>query len=164
MTAPDPGKPVVLIAEELSPATVEALGPDFEIRTCNGADRAELLPAIADVDAILVRSATKVDAEALAAARRLNVVARAGVGLDNVDVKAATQSGVMVVNAPTSNIVSAAELAVGLMLATSGRRYMETAPYLAIIPGLFISITVLSFNMLGDTIRDVLDPRLRGSR
>ena len=62
-------KPVVLIAEELSPATVEALGPDFEIRHCNGADRAELLPAIADVDAILVRSATKVDAEALAAAK-----------------------------------------------------------------------------------------------
>ena len=93
-------KPVVLIAEELSPATVEALGPDFEIRHCNGADRAELLPAIADVDAILVRSATKVDAEALAAAPRLKVVARAGVGLDNVDVKAATQNGVMVVNAP----------------------------------------------------------------
>ena len=101
-------KPVVLIAEELSPATIEALGPDFEIRSCNGADRAELLPAIADVDAILVRSATKVDAEALAAARRLKVIARAGVGLDNVDVKAATQAGVMVVNAPTSNIVSAA--------------------------------------------------------
>lgn len=52
----------------------------------------------------------------------------------------------------------------GLMLATSGRRYMETAPYLAIIPGIFISITVLSFNMIGDTIRDILDPRLRGSR
>lgn len=112
-------RPVVLIAEELSPATVEALGPDFEIRTCNGADRAELIPAIADVDAILVRSATKVDAEALAAANRLKVVARAGVGLDNVDVKAATQAGVMVVNAPTSNIVSAAELAVALMLAAA---------------------------------------------
>ncbi|MPZ93348.1 MAG: phosphoglycerate dehydrogenase [Propionibacteriales bacterium] len=112
-------KPVVLIAEELSPATVEALGPDFEIRTCNGADRAELLPAIADADAILVRSATKVDAEALQAATRLKVVARAGVGLDNVDVKAATQSGVMVVNAPTSNIISAAELAVGLLLAAA---------------------------------------------
>ena len=112
-------KPIVLIAEELSPATVEALGPDFEIRHCNGADRAELLPAIADVDAVLVRSATKVDAEALAAARRLKIVARAGVGLDNVDVRAATQSGVMVVNAPTSNIVSAAELAVGLMLAAA---------------------------------------------
>jgi D-3-phosphoglycerate dehydrogenase len=112
-------KPVVLIAEELSPATVQALGPDFEIRRCDGADRAELLRAIADVDAILVRSATKVDTEALAAAQRLKVVARAGVGLDNVDVKAATQNGVMVVNAPTSNIVSAAELAVALMLAAA---------------------------------------------
>jgi len=112
-------KPVVLIAEELSPATVEALGPDFEIRRCNGADRADLLPAIADVDAVLVRSATKVDEEALGAARRLKVVARAGVGLDNVDVRTATQNGVMVVNAPTSNIVSAAELAVALMLAAA---------------------------------------------
>jgi D-3-phosphoglycerate dehydrogenase len=112
-------KPVVLIAEELSPATVDALGPDFEIRRCDGANRAELLPAIADVDAILVRSATKVDAEALTAARRLRVVARAGVGLDNVDVPAATKAGVMVVNAPTSNITSAAELAVGLLLACS---------------------------------------------
>ncbi len=112
-------KPVVLIAEEMSPATIDALVPDFEIRNCNGADRAELLPAIADVDAILVRSATKVDAEALAAANKLKIVARAGVGLDNVDVKAATERGVMVVNAPTSNIVSAAELAVALMLAAA---------------------------------------------
>ena len=85
-------KPVVLIAEELSPATVDALGPDFEIRHCDGANRAELLPAIADVDAILIRSATKVDAEAIAAAHRLKVVARAGVGLDNVDVPAATKA------------------------------------------------------------------------
>ncbi|HET7358428.1 MAG TPA: phosphoglycerate dehydrogenase [Nocardioidaceae bacterium] len=112
-------KPVVLIAEQLSPATVEALGPDFEIRSCDGADRAQLLEAIADADAILVRSATKVDAEALAAATRLKVVARAGVGLDNVDVKTATHHGVMVVNAPTSNIVSAAELAIGLLLAAA---------------------------------------------
>jgi D-3-phosphoglycerate dehydrogenase len=114
-------RPVVLIAEELSPATVEALGPDFEIRHANGADRAELIPAIADVDAILIRSATKVDAEALAAAKKLKVVARAGVGLDNVDVKAATQAGVMVVNAPTSNIISAAELAVALLLGAARR-------------------------------------------
>ncbi|MFD0376179.1 phosphoglycerate dehydrogenase [Streptomyces sp. NPDC127112] len=112
-------KPVVLIAEELSPATVDALGPDFEIRHVNGADRAELLPAIVDVDAILVRSATKVDAEAIAAAKKLRVVARAGVGLDNVDVSAATKAGVMVVNAPTSNIVTAAELACGLLVATA---------------------------------------------
>ncbi|WP_237242078.1 phosphoglycerate dehydrogenase [Rothia nasimurium] len=109
-------KPVVLLAEELSPATVEALGPDFEIRSCDGANRDELLPAIADVDAILVRSATQVDAEAIAAAKKLKVIARAGVGLDNVDIKAATKAGVMVVNAPTSNVISAAELTVGHIL------------------------------------------------
>ncbi|HET8594822.1 MAG TPA: phosphoglycerate dehydrogenase [Intrasporangium sp.] len=112
-------KPVVLIAEELSPATLDALGPDFEVRHCDGANRDELLPALADVDAVLVRSATKMNAEALAAGKNLKVVARAGVGLDNVDVAAATQAGIMVVNAPTSNITSAAELAVGLLLATA---------------------------------------------
>lgn len=106
-------KPIVLIAEELSPATIEALGPDFEVRNTNGADRTELLRDIADVDAILVRSATQVDAEAIEAAKNLKVIARAGVGLDNVDIKAATVAGVMVVNAPTSNIISAAELTVG---------------------------------------------------
>jgi D-3-phosphoglycerate dehydrogenase len=112
-------KPVVLIAEELSPATVEALGPDFEIRHCDGADRSALLTALPDADAILIRSATQMDPEAIAAGTRLKVIARAGVGLDNVDVKAATQAGVMVVNAPTSNIVSAAELAVALLLAVA---------------------------------------------
>jgi D-3-phosphoglycerate dehydrogenase len=112
-------KPVVLIAEELSPATIEALGPDFEVRQCDGTDRAELLAAVSDASALLVRSATTVDDEVLRAARALKVVARAGVGLDNVDVKAATQAGVMVVNAPQSNIVSAAELAVALLLAAA---------------------------------------------
>ena len=111
--------PVVLISEELSPATVDALGPDVEVRTCDGTNRAELLAAVVGIDALLVRSATQVDAEVFAAARGMRVVARAGVGLDNVDVKAATQAGVMVVNAPTSNIVSAAELAVGLLLASA---------------------------------------------
>jgi D-3-phosphoglycerate dehydrogenase len=109
-------KPVVLIAEELSPATVDALGPDFEIRNVDGTDRPALLASLADAHAILVRSATKVDAEAIAAAPNLKVVARAGVGLDNVDIKAATSAGVMVVNAPTSNIISAAELTVGHIL------------------------------------------------
>jgi D-3-phosphoglycerate dehydrogenase len=112
-------KPVVLIAEELSPATVGALGPEVEVRSCNGADRASLLAALPEADALLVRSATRVDAEALAVARRLRVVARAGVGLDNVDVPAATQAGVMVVNAPTSNVVSAAELAITLLLSVA---------------------------------------------
>ncbi|MCS5722097.1 phosphoglycerate dehydrogenase [Herbiconiux sp. CPCC 203407] len=109
-------KPVVLIAEELSPATVDALGPDFEVRSVDGTDRPALLAALAEANAILVRSATKVDAEAIAAAPVLKVVARAGVGLDNVDIKAATTAGVMVVNAPTSNIISAAELTVGHIL------------------------------------------------
>ncbi|UFS57680.1 phosphoglycerate dehydrogenase [Subtercola endophyticus] len=109
-------KPVVLIAEELSPATVEALGPDFDVVNVDGTDRPALLAALATADAILVRSATKVDEEAIAAAPELKVIARAGVGLDNVDIKAATQAGVMVVNAPTSNIISAAELTVGHIL------------------------------------------------
>ena len=110
-------RPVVLIAEELAPSVLAVLGDGFDIRHVDGADRAALLPALADADAVLIRSATQVDEEALAAAPRLKVVARAGIGLDNVDVKAATARGVMVVNAPQSNIVSAAEQAVALLLA-----------------------------------------------
>ncbi|TFV95135.1 phosphoglycerate dehydrogenase [Orlajensenia leifsoniae] len=109
-------KPVVLIAEILSPATIDALGPDFDVRQVDGTDRPALFAALADANAILVRSATQVDAEAIAAAPKLQVIARAGVGLDNVDIKAATTAGVMVVNAPTSNIISAAELTVGHIL------------------------------------------------
>src|SRR5690349_4031930 len=111
--------PVVLIAEELAPAAIDVLAYDFDVRHVDGTDRAALLAALAEADALLVRSATKVDGEVLAAAPRLKVVARAGVGLDNVDVPAATARGVMVVNAPTSNIVSAAEHAVALLLATA---------------------------------------------
>lgn len=111
--------PVVLVAEELSPAAVTQLEADFNVRHVDGTDRPALLAALATADAIIVRSATRVDAEALAHAARLRVVARAGVGLDNVDVDAATRAGVMVVNAPTSNIVSAAEHAVGLLLAVA---------------------------------------------
>lgn len=109
--------PVVLVAEELSPAGLAVLGEDFEVRHTDGADRSQLLPDLADAEALVVRSGTRVDAEVLAHAPRLRVVARAGVGLDNVDVEAATKAGVMVVNAPTSNIVSAAEHAVALLLA-----------------------------------------------
>lgn len=112
-------KPVVLVAEELSEAGLAVLAADFEVRTTDGADRARLLPALAGVDALIVRSATQVDAEAIAAAPRLQVVARAGVGLDNVDVEAATKAGVLVVNAPTSNITSAAEQTVALLLASA---------------------------------------------
>ena len=110
-------RPVVLIAEELAPSVLAVLGDGFEIRHVDGADRAALLPALADAEAVLIRSATQVDAEALSHAPRLKVIARAGIGLDNVDVPAATARGVMVVNAPQSNVVSAAEQAVALLLA-----------------------------------------------
>ncbi|PRI10723.1 phosphoglycerate dehydrogenase [Leucobacter massiliensis] len=108
--------PVVLIAEQLSPATIAALGPDFEVVHVDGTDRDALRSSLATADAVLVRSATQIDAEALSWAPKLKIVARAGVGLDNVDIKAATQAGVMVVNAPTSNIISAAELTVAHIL------------------------------------------------
>ena len=120
-------KPVVLVAEELAPSALEILASDFELRHVDGADRSALLPALDGVDAVLIRSATKMDAEAIAAANGLKVIARAGVGLDNVDTKAATAAGVMVVNAPTSNIVSAAEHAVGLLLAAARRIPAATA-------------------------------------
>ncbi len=113
------GRPVVLIADKLAPSTVEALGEDVEVRWVDGPDRPKLLEAVADADAILVRSATTVDAEVLAAGPKLKIIARAGVGLDNVDVPAATERGVMVVNAPTSNIHTAAEHAVALLLSTA---------------------------------------------
>ncbi|WP_058234239.1 phosphoglycerate dehydrogenase [Devriesea agamarum] len=109
-------KPVILLAEELSPATVAVLGDEVEIRHVDGTDRSALLREVAKANALLVRSATRVDAEVFSAAPNLEVVARAGVGLDNIDVEAATRAGVMVINAPTSNIVSAAELAVALIL------------------------------------------------
>jgi D-3-phosphoglycerate dehydrogenase len=114
-------RPVVLLAEKLAPSVLDLLGDSVEIRHVDGTDRPALLAAVADADALLVRSATKVDAEVLAAANHLKVVARAGVGLDNVEVPAATARGVMVVNAPTSNIVSAAEHALALLLAVARR-------------------------------------------
>ena len=89
------------------------------MRWVDGPDREKLLAAVPEADALLVRSATTVDAEVLAAAPKLKIVARAGVGLDNVDVDAATERGVLVVNAPTSNIHSAAEHALALLLSAA---------------------------------------------
>lgn len=111
--------PVVLIAEELAPAAIDVLAWDFDVRHVDGTDRSALLAELAGAEALIVRSATRVDAEVLAAAPRLKVVARAGVGLENVDVAGATARGVMVVNAPSSNIVSAAEQAIALLLAVA---------------------------------------------
>jgi D-3-phosphoglycerate dehydrogenase len=107
----------VLIAEPLADAGIELLRAHFEVDAHDALDRAELLARVADADALVVRSATQVDAEVLAAGRNLKVVGRAGIGLDNVNVNAATRLGVMVVNAPQSNVISAAEHTVALILA-----------------------------------------------
>jgi D-3-phosphoglycerate dehydrogenase / 2-oxoglutarate reductase len=80
-------------------------------------DRAQLLAALPAYDALVVRSGTKVNAEALAAGAKLRVVGRAGTGVDNIDVKAATERGIIVVNAPASNSVAVAELTIGFVLA-----------------------------------------------
>ena len=112
-------RPVVLIADKLAQSTVDALGDSVEVRWVDGPNRPELLAAVADADALLVRSATTVDKEVLEAAPKLKIVGRAGVGLDNVDIATATERGVMVVNAPTSNLHSACEQAIALLLATA---------------------------------------------
>ena len=111
--------PVVLIADKLAESTVAALGDQIEVRWVDGPDREKLLAAVPAADALLVRSATTVDAEVFDAAPKLKIVARAGVGLDNVDVDTATERGVLVVNAPTSNIHSAAEHALALLLSAA---------------------------------------------
>ncbi|MDH6136739.1 D-3-phosphoglycerate dehydrogenase [Kitasatospora sp. MAA4] len=109
-------KPIVLVADPLPAHVLADLEPDFDLRHCEGADRVALLAAVPTAAALLIRSATKVDQEVLDAAPLLRVVARAGVGLDNVDITAATRAGVRVANAPQSNVVSVAELTVGLMI------------------------------------------------
>ena len=108
----------VLVAENIGESGVELLraaGLDVELGT--SWDRNELERRIADFDGILIRSATQVDADLLAKADRLRVVARAGVGVDNVDVDAATRRGVVVANAPQSNVITAAEHTMALLLA-----------------------------------------------
>jgi len=108
----------VLVTERIAQSGLDLLadaGHEVDVR--EGLDPAELLSVIGGARALIIRSATKVTAEVLAAGTDLVVVGRAGVGLDNVDVPAATERGVMVVNAPTSNIISAAEQAMGLLLA-----------------------------------------------
>jgi D-3-phosphoglycerate dehydrogenase len=114
------GKPVVVVADPLAPEALAELA-ECDVRSCDGRDPDALHRALADADALLIRSGTRVDAAALAAAPRLRVVARAGVGLDNVDVEAATAAGVLVANAPLSNVLSVAELTVGLVIAAARR-------------------------------------------
>ena len=107
----------VLVTESLSEQGLELLAKDFQVDVRADLARGALATEIAPYDALVIRSATQVDADVLAAATNLKVVARAGIGLDNVDVDEATRRGVMVVNAPQSNIISAAEQTLALLLA-----------------------------------------------
>ena len=106
----------ILVADPLAQSGVAALATDHEVDVKTGLSKDDLLAIVGEYDAVVVRSQTTIDADVFAAASRLKVVARAGVGLDNVDVDAATRHGVMVCNAPQSNIVSAAEHTVALLL------------------------------------------------
>lgn len=107
----------VLVAEKLSTAGVERLREHLDVDVKVGLSPEDLREVISGYDALIVRSATKVDAALLEKAENLKVVGRAGIGLDNVDVDGCTRNGILVVNAPQSNILSAAEHTVALMLA-----------------------------------------------
>ncbi|CAA9506824.1 MAG: D-3-phosphoglycerate dehydrogenase [uncultured Solirubrobacteraceae bacterium] len=107
----------VLVAEEIAEAGVAMLRRSFRVDLGTGWTPEELASRIGDYDAILIRSATKLDAELIERGARLKVIGRAGIGVDNVDVAAATRRGIIVANAPQSNIVAAAEHTIALMLA-----------------------------------------------
>jgi D-3-phosphoglycerate dehydrogenase len=107
----------VLVTEKLSEAGLDLLRKHFQVDVREDLARGDLAAEIAPYDALIIRSATRVTADVLEAAVRLKVVARAGIGVDNVDVDAATRRGVMVVNAPQSNTISAAEHTMALLLA-----------------------------------------------
>ncbi len=112
--------PRVLISDSLSPAAVQIFrlrGLDVDFEPTLGKDKDKLAAAIGDYDGLAIRSATKVTAEILERAPRLKVVGRAGIGVDNVDVPAATARGVIVMNTPFGNSITTAEHAVALMFA-----------------------------------------------
>ncbi|HZO49403.1 MAG TPA: hypothetical protein VFB26_04585, partial [Gaiellaceae bacterium] len=96
----------VLVREPIAEAGVELLRSRFDVDVDGDSD---LAAVIADYDALVIRSATKVTAELIERAERLKVIGRAGVGVDNVDIAAATRRGIVVANAPESTVASAAE-------------------------------------------------------
>jgi len=107
----------VLVTEKLSTAGLERLREHLEVDVKTGQSPDELAATIGGYDALIIRSATSVDERIIEAGDNLKVIGRAGIGLDNVDVEAATRHGVLVVNAPQSNILSAAEHTMALLLA-----------------------------------------------
>jgi D-3-phosphoglycerate dehydrogenase len=107
----------VLVADPIAEEGIEILRPVAEVDVRTGLKPEELVAIIGDYEGLLVRSQTQVTAELIAAGAKLQVIGRAGVGIDNIDVDEATRRGIVVVNAPTGNTVSAAEHTLALMLA-----------------------------------------------
>ena len=107
----------ILVKEKIADSGVDLLRQDFDVELGLEMSPEELAERIGEFDGIIVRSATKVTAELIERAGQLKVVGRAGTGVDNVDIGAATKRGILVVNAPESNSVAAAEHTVALMLA-----------------------------------------------
>ena len=107
----------VLVKEKIADAGVDLLRRNFEVDVRTDMEESELPRAIADYDAIVIRSATKLTADVIEQAERLKVIGRAGIGVDNVDVPAATKRGIIVANAPESNIIAAAEHTMAMLLA-----------------------------------------------
>ena len=115
------GRPTVIVAEAIAAEGIETLSSCAEVVDMVGATREELLGAMGPAAAIIVRSATQVDRQVIEAAPDLEVIGRAGIGVDNIDLEAATEHGVMVVNAPNANTISAAEHTMALILAQARR-------------------------------------------
>ncbi|MFZ0040508.1 MAG: phosphoglycerate dehydrogenase [Solirubrobacteraceae bacterium] len=107
----------VLVAEKIGDSGINLLREHFDVDVGAGWSTEELTDRIADYDGILIRSATKLDSDLIEKAKRLRAVGRAGVGVDNVDVPAATKRGIVVANAPQSNVITAAEHTMALLLA-----------------------------------------------
>lgn len=112
-------KPRILIPEKVSPDGLNMLKDLYELDIRSGITPEELLKIIPNYHGLIVRSETKVTAPVIAAAKKMRVVARAGVGVDNIDVNAATVQGVIVVNSPSGNIKAAAEHTIALLMATA---------------------------------------------
>jgi D-3-phosphoglycerate dehydrogenase len=110
-------RPRVLVADPIADDGVELLRRTCDVDVVTGQPADELLRRIPEYDALIVRSETKVRAEHIEAGRRLRVIGRAGVGVDNIDIEVATRQGVLVVNAPAGNTIAAAEHTLGMMLA-----------------------------------------------
>ena len=109
----------ILISDNLGEVGIKMFQeePGFEVDVKTGLEPDELKKIIGDYDALVIRSATKVTEELLLAAKKLKVIGRAGIGLDNVDIPAATKRGVLVMNTPTGNVVTTAEHTIAMMMA-----------------------------------------------